>query len=74
MAAKDKTPEVADSAPTHLNVRALKAGFRRAGRAWPAEEITVPLADFDDAQIAAIEGEPLLVVNRVAVAEDKPAK
>ena len=67
----DPKPESksADKA-THLAVRAQRDGFRRAGRAWSAEETTVPLADFSKEQIAALEAEPLLAVERVA----KPAK
>lgn len=64
---------MAKTETTHLSVRALADGFRRAGRVWPADETVVPLADFDVGQIAALEAEPLLVVKRVAP-EDKAAK
>lgn len=73
MAASNNKPDSADKA-THLTVRALRDGFRRAGRAWSKEETTVPLAEFDQEQVAALEAEPLLVVKRVTVAEEKPAK
>lgn len=66
-------PKSTDKA-THLAVRALRDGFRRAGRAWSKEETTVPLAELDEAQVAALEAEPLLVVKRVTVVEEKPAK
>lgn len=67
------TPKSTDKA-THLAVRALRDGFRRAGRAWSKEETTVPLAELDEAQVAALEAEPLLVVKRVTVVEQKPAE
>lgn len=49
-----------------LVVRALSAGFRRAGRAWPAEEVTVAASEFSAEQIAQLINEPLLVVLPVA--------
>ncbi len=45
-----------------LRVRALAAGFRRAGRAWPLEPIEVPLGSFKEDEVAALRAEPLLVV------------
>jgi len=65
---------MANEKATHLSVRATRDGFRRAGRAWPAEETTVPLKDFTDEQVAALEAEPLLTVKRVTVAADKTGK
>lgn len=47
---------------THLQVRALKAGFRRAGRSWPAEEVTVAAEEFTAEQIEQLLAEPNLVV------------
>ena len=73
MADTKTEPKSADKG-THLAVRALRDGFRRAGRAWSAEETTVPLADFSKEQIGALEAEPLLTVKRVTVAEAKPEK
>lgn len=69
----DKPATKSTDKPTHLAVRALRDGFRRAGRAWSKEETTVPLAELDEAQVAALEAEPLLVVKRVTVVE-MPAK
>lgn len=60
MVAKGRKPEAAEAVPTHLSVRALRPGFRRAGRAWPAEVTTVALADLSAAQIEALLAEPLL--------------
>ena len=70
----DKPAAKSNDKATHLAVRALRDGFRRAGRAWSKEETTVPLAELDEAQVAALEAEPLLVVKRVTVVEEKPAK
>lgn len=58
-------PPAADL-PTHLVVRAIQPGFRRAGRAWPAEATTVALADLDAGQIEALLAEPLLETELVA--------
>lgn len=65
---------MANEKATHLSVRALKDGFRRAGRAWSGVETTVPIKEFTDEQVAALEAEPLLTVKRVTVAAEKPAK
>lgn len=51
---------------THLHVRALVDGFRRAGRAWPSAGIDVPAEDFTGEQIDQILAEPQLVVTPVA--------
>lgn len=45
-----------------LVVRSLVAGFRRAGRAWPAEEVEVDISEFTAEQIAQLLAEPKLVV------------
>jgi len=45
-----------------LVVRSLSAGFRRAGRAWPVEEVTVSVDEFTVEQIEQLLAEPLLVV------------
>lgn len=51
---------------THLQVRALVAGFRRAGRAWPAEDVVVSVDEFTSAQIEQLLGESQLVVLPIA--------
>lgn len=51
---------------SRLQVRALKAGFRRAGRAWPAEETTVSVDEFTAEQIEQLLAEPMLVVLPIA--------
>lgn len=54
---------------THIRVSAKRAGFRRGGRDWPAEAITVPVSEFSKAQLAQIRAEPQLIVTDV----DAPA-
>lgn len=48
-----------------LEVQSKQAGFRRAGRAWPSEATFVALDELSDEQIAALEAEPMLSVNRI---------
>lgn len=50
-----------------LIVSAKAEGFRRAGRRWTVEAQTVDIADFSQAQVEALLGEPMLDV--VVVAE-----
>lgn len=64
--ANQKSNHPAADVPTHLVVRALRPGFRRAGRAWPSEAATVALADLDAGQVAALLEEPLLETELVA--------
>jgi hypothetical protein len=51
---------------THLQVRSLVAGFRRAGRAWSTEEVTVDVAEFTAEQVEQLLAEPTLVVLPIA--------
>lgn len=64
---KDKG--VATKKPTHLTIHALRPGFRRAGRAWGTEEVTVAVADFSSEQLEALAHEPQLVVVPAAAAK-----
>lgn len=50
-----------------LRVRAVTAGFRRAGRAWPAEPVEVPRDAFADDQVKALKGEPMIVVEEIEI-------
>lgn len=50
-----------------LRVRALADGFRRAGRAWSAEAVEVPCAEFTKEQVAALRAEQQLVVTDVDI-------
>jgi hypothetical protein len=47
-----------------LKITCQKPGFRRAGRAWPAESL-VAASDFTPEQIEALESEPMLKVEAV---------
>lgn len=64
-------PAVAADKATHLRVRALVAGFRRAGRAWSDEDTDVPIADFTAEQVGQLIGEPQLVVKPFIVEQPK---
>lgn len=55
--AKPKTKKVPG-----LRVRALAAGFRRAGRAWGVEFSEVPASDFTKVQIEQLRNDPQIVV------------
>ncbi|PJK30484.1 HI1506-related protein [Minwuia thermotolerans] len=52
-----------------LVVTAKRPGFRRAGRAWPAERTEAPATNFRPDQVEAILADPMLVVHL----EDAPA-
>lgn len=45
-----------------LRVRALTAGFRRAGRAWNNEFTEVAASDFTKMQIEQLRSDPQIVV------------
>lgn len=45
-----------------LHVTALRAGFRRAGRAWPAERTPVAAGDLSEEQIAQLQADPMFLV------------
>jgi hypothetical protein len=49
-------------AGTHLSIRALSEGFRRAGRAWSVQAVLVPVEDFTTEQLEQLLAEPQLVV------------
>lgn len=54
--------EEAEAVVTHLHVRAVREGFRRCGRAWPAAGVEVPADAFSDEEITRLLNEPQLVV------------
>ena len=64
--AKEQAKDAAEVKVDKLIVRSLVSGFRRAGRAWPAEEVTVNADEFTAEQIEQILAEPMLVVIVVA--------
>lgn len=45
-----------------IEVRCEIDGFRRAGRAWSRQPVTVQLAELSDEQLLQLEAEPLLSV------------
>lgn len=59
---------------THLLVRSLAPGFRRAGRAWPAEEVEVSVDDFTVDQVNALLREPMLVVTPMVMGMGESAE
>lgn len=65
-ATNDAAGQNAEPVVTHLLVRSLAPGFRRGGRAWPAEEIEVSVDDFSAEQLDQIMAEPMLNVMPVA--------
>jgi hypothetical protein len=48
-----------------IRITARRDGFRRAGIAHSARPVEYPLSRFSDAELAALEAEPMLVVERV---------
>lgn len=62
---------LAEGAPevTHLHVRALRDGRRRAGRAWPAAGVEVRVEDFTDDQVAQLFADPQLSVTAISAPE-----
>ena len=59
--AKKGVPAVA-GAPGLLRITAVREGFRRAGRAWSTTPTEVDATSFSAEQIAALNAEPMLVV------------
>jgi hypothetical protein len=68
-AAAEPTANAANTVPG-IRVAAKVAGFCRAGRAWSAEAVDVPVSDFAKEQLAQLRGEPKLVVVDIEVAAE----
>lgn len=74
MSTSKNTPKGAKQAkPTGAATEAIKvvpkrAGFRRAGFAFPEEGKIIPLSELSEEQLAQLEGEPMLVTTRVQLA------
>lgn len=66
---KSATSGVAAKEATHLSVRALVSGFRRAGRAWSVEAEEVAISEFTDDQVTQLLAEPNLSVVLIVKAE-----
>ena len=47
---------------TAIVVTSQREGFRRAGRAWSKQPVTVSIDEFSEAQIEALVAEPMLTV------------
>lgn len=56
-----------------LVITAESDGFRRAGRAWSKTPTTVPIGEFGDEQILALEQCPMIQVVYVAAATKQTA-
>ena len=50
-----------------IKVIPKRAGFRRAGYAFPEEGLTIRLSELNDKQLDQLENEPMLVVMRMEV-------
>lgn len=48
-----------------LRIAAKVDGFRRCGRAWPADGVEVDPNDFSDDELARLKGEPELTVTEI---------
>lgn len=67
-----KKPAQQKTKPAGTSSQAIKvipkrAGFRRAGYAFPEEGLTFRLSELTDEQLAQLENEPMLVVVPVEV-------
>lgn len=79
-----KKPAQQKTKPAGTSSQAIKvipkrAGFRRAGYAFPEEGLTIRLSELTDEQLAQLENEPMLVVvpvevETLATDEADPAK
>lgn len=58
---------------TILRITAKRAGFRKAGIPHPASPVDHPIERFTPEQVAGLEAEPWLVVQRIEV-DEAPAK
>lgn len=54
-----------------IKVSAVVDGFRRGGRAWTKEPVTVPVGEFSKDQLAQIRGEKKLTVIDVEGTKEK---
>lgn len=73
-----KKPAQQKIKPAGTSTQAIKvipkrAGFRRAGYAFPQEGLTIRLSELTDEQLAQLENEPMLVVVPVEVEEPATA-
>lgn len=57
--------------PKMLRITAKRDAFWRAGRRWTSEPTEVRAGAFDKGQLAALKGEPMLVVTEFDAPEPK---
>ena len=69
MATSNKKAPAAGPAGKGLRVVAKVDGFRRAGRPWEGTTV-VAYADLTDAQVEALQGESMLIVDEVDIKPD----
>lgn len=71
MATNPKTPKAAPAGPAGKGLRVVAKvdGFRRAGRPWEGTTV-VPYADLTAAQVEALQGESMLIVDEVDIKPD----
>lgn len=50
-----------------VSSRSPMGSFRRAGREWARESVTVPVSDFKPAELQALRDEPMLVVSDTTI-------
>lgn len=64
-----KTPKSAPAGAVRITAKV--AGFRRAGMAHPAEPVDHEAGTFTEAQLAALQAEPMLVVEVAGPAKEQ---
>lgn len=58
-----------------LEIKSFPAGgFRRAGRHFTTDPVTIPCCELTDAQIEQLECEANLIVKRIQLTPDAPAE
>jgi len=57
-----------------IEITSKKAGFRRAGIAHKSETVIYPDDRFSEAELAALEAEPMLIVRRVETPQVAPRR
>ena len=76
--ASKNPPKAAVKADPTAPIKAIKVissqpGFRRAGRAFGPEAVTIPLSDLTEEELEAIQTEPKLVSVEVELPPEQPA-
>lgn len=58
----------------NIRVRTTSGTFRRAGFLFTDKPTDIPLADLKKAQVDALKGEPMLVVQEIEIKPEAAAK